>query len=243
MRREVWRNGVVALTALFILAPVGLIVWQSFLTDAFFNARAAFTTSTYAFVLSDPGFWDALRNTLILSVGMVAIAVPLGSLLAFLMVRTDLPGRRWIEPAIFLPLFMSPMVTALPSAWRPRRVSFFTVTAISWLCAPRRRASPPRRTPMPRARSSAPSSAPSKPSVRRSATSPAASSTPSTTSPTAASSCPSRARAASAPPRSSPNSAMSAGASQTDSQLAAEAGVVPVTHASGKHCGVVFRWA
>lgn len=30
---------------------------------------------------------------------------------------------------------------------------------------------------------------------------------------------------------------------QTDDQLAAEAGVCPVTHASGKSRGVVFRWA
>ena len=30
---------------------------------------------------------------------------------------------------------------------------------------------------------------------------------------------------------------------QTDAQLAAEAGVCPVTHASGKNRGVVFRWA
>ena len=30
---------------------------------------------------------------------------------------------------------------------------------------------------------------------------------------------------------------------QTDDQLAAEAGVCPVTHASGKRRGVVFRWA
>lgn len=112
MRNESWRNGVVALTALFILAPVGLILWQSFLTDAFFNARSSLTTDTYAFVLGDPGFWDALRNTVTLALGMVVIAVPLGSLLAFLMVRTDMPGRKWIEPAIFLPLFMSPMVLA-----------------------------------------------------------------------------------------------------------------------------------
>ena len=112
MRNESWRNGVVALTALFILAPVGLILWQSFLTDAFFNARSSLTTDTYAFVLGDPGFWAALRNTVTLALGMVVIAVPLGSLLAFLMVRTDMPGRRWIEPAIFLPLFMSPMVLA-----------------------------------------------------------------------------------------------------------------------------------
>lgn len=112
MRNESWRNGVALLTALFILAPVGLIVWQSFLTDAFFSPRAKITADTYGFVLGDPGFWDALRNTVVLSVGMVVIAVPLGSLLAFLMVRTDLPGRKWIEPAIFLPLFMSPMVLA-----------------------------------------------------------------------------------------------------------------------------------
>lgn len=112
MRNESWRNGVAALTALFILAPVGLIVWQSFLTDAFFSPRAKITADAYGFVLGDPGFWAALRTTVVLSVGMVVIAVPLGSLLAFLMVRTDLPGRRWIEPAIFLPLFMSPMVLA-----------------------------------------------------------------------------------------------------------------------------------
>ena len=112
MRNESWRNGVVALTALFILAPVGLILWQSLLTDAFFNARSSLTTDTYAFVLGDPGFWAALRNTVTLALGMVVIAVPLGSLLAFLMVRTDMPGRKWIEPAIFLPLFMSPMVLA-----------------------------------------------------------------------------------------------------------------------------------
>lgn len=112
MRSDFWRNGVVLLTALFILAPVGLIFWQSFLTDAFFSARARPTADTYGFVLTDPGFRDALTNTVILSIGMVVIAVPLGSLLAFLMVRTDMPGRRWIEPAIFLPLFMSPMVLA-----------------------------------------------------------------------------------------------------------------------------------
>lgn len=112
MRSNLWRNNTVLLTALFILAPVTLIVWQSFLTGAFFSPRSRATVESYSFVLTDPGFWDALTNTVILSIGMVAIAVPLGSLLAFLIVRTDVPGRRWIEPAIFLPLFMSPMVLA-----------------------------------------------------------------------------------------------------------------------------------
>lgn len=112
MRNQTWRNIVVALTALFILAPVTLIVWQSFLSDAFFSQKAKATLAAYQFVLEDPGFWSALRNTIILSCGMVIIAVPLGALLAFLMVRTDMPGRKILEPLVFLPLFMSPMVLA-----------------------------------------------------------------------------------------------------------------------------------
>ena len=40
------------------------------------------------------------------------IAVPLGGMLAFLMVRTDLPGRGWIAPLLLVPIFVSPMVLA-----------------------------------------------------------------------------------------------------------------------------------
>lgn len=112
MRKEYWRNLIASLTALFILAPVALIIWQSFLSDAFFNSLAKPTFEAYQFVLEDPDFWAALRNTLILSCGMVIIAIPLGALLAFVMVRTDMPGRRFLEPLVFLPLFMSPMVLA-----------------------------------------------------------------------------------------------------------------------------------
>ncbi len=43
---------------------------------------------------------------------MVVIAVPLGGILAFVMERTDLPAKRWIEPLILVPSFVSPMVLA-----------------------------------------------------------------------------------------------------------------------------------
>ncbi len=112
MRNETWRRLIVTFAALFILAPVALIVWQSFLSDAFFDKSANGTLEAYEFVVSDPAFWAALKNTIILSCGMVVIAVPLGSLLAFLVVRTDMPGRKLIEPLVFVPLFMSPMVLA-----------------------------------------------------------------------------------------------------------------------------------
>ena len=44
--------------------------------------------------------------------GMAAIAVPLGALLAFLMVRTDVPGRNYLEPLILIPIFVSAVVIA-----------------------------------------------------------------------------------------------------------------------------------
>ncbi|MBX4313730.1 hypothetical protein K4G94_23185, partial [Mycobacterium tuberculosis] len=48
----------------------------------------------------------------ILAFGLVIIAIPLGGILAFLMVRTDLPGRRIIEPLILVPIFGAPSVFA-----------------------------------------------------------------------------------------------------------------------------------
>ena len=60
---------------------------------------------------------------------MVVIAVPLGGLLAFVMERTDLPGKRWIEPLILVPSFVSPMVLAFGYVVAAGPVGFYTVWA------------------------------------------------------------------------------------------------------------------
>ena len=43
---------------------------------------------------------------------MTVIAVPFGTLLAFIMVRTDVPGRRLLEPLLLVPIFFSAVVLA-----------------------------------------------------------------------------------------------------------------------------------
>src|SRR4051812_10055534 len=58
---------------------------------------------------------------------MTAVAVPFGSLLAFLVVRTDLPGRRWLEPVLLIPIFLSPIVLAFGYVVAIGPVGFFTV--------------------------------------------------------------------------------------------------------------------
>ena len=60
---------------------------------------------------------------------MALIAVPLGGILAFLMVRTDLPGRQWIEPLLLIPVFVSPMVLAFGYVVAAGPVGFYSVWA------------------------------------------------------------------------------------------------------------------
>ncbi|HTH98391.1 MAG TPA: iron ABC transporter permease [Stellaceae bacterium] len=109
--RPPWfRLFVVVVVAAAVLAPVGIIVYQSLLNQPFYEPGSVLSTGSYVYVLTDPDFLGAFVNSLLLATGMVLIAVPCGGVLAFLMTRTDLPGRRWLQPLILLPLFISPMV-------------------------------------------------------------------------------------------------------------------------------------
>ena len=107
------RIAIILATALMILGPVGLVVYQSFLSGPFFQPDSTLTTQAYEFVLfEEDDFRQAFVNSAIIATGMTAIAVPLGCMIAFLLVRTDLPGRRLIEPLVLVPMFVSSVVLA-----------------------------------------------------------------------------------------------------------------------------------
>jgi iron(III) transport system permease protein len=108
----VFRVAVIGILALAVLAPVGLIVYQSFLDGAFFNPASRLSLEAYEYVLTDPSFYQALWTTAVLAFGMVAVAVPLGGGLAFLLTRTDLKGRRLLEILVLVPMFISSVVLA-----------------------------------------------------------------------------------------------------------------------------------
>src|SRR3546814_3606525 len=91
------RGATVLITTAAVCLPLALIVYQSLLSSAFFSPDASWTFDAFRFVLSDPEFWVAVRNSLLVATGMVAIALPLGGILAFVVTRTDLPGIGVIE--------------------------------------------------------------------------------------------------------------------------------------------------
>ncbi|HET9716927.1 MAG TPA: iron ABC transporter permease [Pseudolabrys sp.] len=112
LQAALYRLLVLGVTTVVVLAPLSLVAYQSFLTAPFFDRSAQIGLLAYSFVFADPDFWQAFRTTLIVAAGMAGIAVPLGALLAFLMVRTDVPGRRHLEPLILVPIFVSALVIA-----------------------------------------------------------------------------------------------------------------------------------
>jgi iron(III) transport system permease protein len=123
-----WPRGtVVTLTAIAIFLPLLLILYQSFLSAPFFMPAKELGLDAYRFIFEDRDFSIAFRNGFILATGLTVIAVPLGSLLAFLMVRTDLPGRSWISPLLLVPIFVSPMVMAFGYVVSMGPVGFYTL--------------------------------------------------------------------------------------------------------------------
>jgi iron(III) transport system permease protein len=127
-RRPHWyRILAVLVTGTAVLLPLAIIVYQSFLDGPFFQPSAKLSISAFRFVLADSDFHRAFATTAILAFGMTLLSVPLGSALAFLLVRTDLPGRRWLEPVVLIPIFLSPVVLAFGYVVATGPVGFFTL--------------------------------------------------------------------------------------------------------------------
>ncbi|MCA3823515.1 MAG: iron ABC transporter permease [Burkholderia sp.] len=118
---------VVAVLTIAVALPLGFILFQSLLSAPFFDANKTLGIEGFRFIFSDPDFWSAVKNSFIIAGGMLFISIPLGGILAFLMVRTDLPGRRWLEPLLLTPVFVSPIVLAFGYVVAAGPVGFYSV--------------------------------------------------------------------------------------------------------------------
>jgi iron(III) transport system permease protein len=133
MRLAFYRFLVIATAAVCVLAPLLLVFYQSFLSAPFFQPVTRFSLDAYRFVLAQPDFWDAFGTTVFIGAVMVAIAVPFGAAIAFLIVRTDLPGRAWLEPVVLVPVFVSAIVLAFGYVVALGPVGIFSLMVKSWI--------------------------------------------------------------------------------------------------------------
>ena len=125
-----WPRGVVVtLAAGVIFLPLFLIFYQSFLNAPFFMPAKELGLDAYRFIFEDPDFAVAFKNAFWLASGLAIIAVPLGGMLAFLMIRTDLPGKGFIAPLLLVPIFVSPMVMGFGYVVAMGPVGFYSLWA------------------------------------------------------------------------------------------------------------------
>jgi iron(III) transport system permease protein len=82
--------------ALLTLGPLAILVLGSFMQRIGYFVLG-FTLEHWRFVLSDPVFVKALRTTLVLSISAAILSPLLFSMLAYILVRTRLPGRAALD--------------------------------------------------------------------------------------------------------------------------------------------------
>lgn len=100
----------VLVVAVIVIYPLSRLVVTSLSRDS------SFTLLNFAAALSDRLFLRTLRNSLVISVASTAIATAVGTALAWVVVRTDLPAKRLFRAAFLLPFLMPPFLGAL--AWK-----------------------------------------------------------------------------------------------------------------------------
>ncbi len=106
---------VVIVVALWlVLYPLGWLIWASFHRGAP-GAAGDWTLINYTSVFLDPNYWRLVLRSLFVGIGVTLLATLIGVPLAWVTVKTDMPGRRLVEIAAILPFFTSTFIGAL--AW------------------------------------------------------------------------------------------------------------------------------
>jgi iron(III) transport system permease protein len=103
---------VLASVVLCVVFPLLLVVFQSF-QIAPPGQPARYGLDGWRAALGEPGLRAALVNTGKVTLVRQLFSLPLAVLIAWLLARTDLPGRSWIEFAFWAAFFLPPFTVTL----------------------------------------------------------------------------------------------------------------------------------
>jgi iron(III) transport system permease protein len=95
-----------------VAVPLAFLALSS-LRPTGFPFDPGLTLDNYAAVYGAPGFPRLVRDTLVFALGSVAIALVFGTLLAWLVERSDLPGAGTVRALVILPMATPPLLLAI----------------------------------------------------------------------------------------------------------------------------------
>lgn len=98
-----------------VIVPLGYLIIASLRTGSPLQPGATFTLENLRNIWIDPTYFRVLGNTLGMAALVTIFSMTIGVALAWLVARTNLPGKRYWEIIVPLPLFLSPFASAV--AW------------------------------------------------------------------------------------------------------------------------------
>src|SRR5437867_13101655 len=108
-RRYLLMTAVGGFVLLIIIYPLWQVLFRSFLDASVLSLKS------YQKVFSYPSYYRALLNSVWISCATAAMCMVLGTLLAFLVIRTDLPCKKILRTLLVLPYALPSFFAAI--AW------------------------------------------------------------------------------------------------------------------------------
>jgi iron(III) transport system permease protein len=119
-------GAVIGYFVLTVVLPVGVLVYASllkFYAAPSWNAIKTMTLDNYREVIHMPLAATALKNSILLGVGSAVVVMVLASIVSWVVVRSNAPGRRVLDLLAFTPLVIPGLVLGLALSFVYLRVS------------------------------------------------------------------------------------------------------------------------
>jgi iron(III) transport system permease protein len=101
-----------------VYLPLTILIMGSFMTlFGFFNIAEPFSLKHWTVVLNDPVFLTGLWNSLVVGVGTGVFGLALYSFLAYVLIRTSVVGRSWMNLLVWLPWAVPGILLGLAYLW------------------------------------------------------------------------------------------------------------------------------
>ncbi len=97
-----------------IVTPIVIVLFRS-LTTTRLGAAAGFTVENYFRVLHDPQILPMIKNSIVYAAGSATLGTFVGAMLAWIVARTNTPGKTLVELMPLYPILMPPIMKNM--AW------------------------------------------------------------------------------------------------------------------------------
>jgi iron(III) transport system permease protein len=128
-----------AAAVVLVVGPLVPVLWASLWTTPLYEAGGTLTLRNYGDLLTDAAWWEAVRNSVTFALLTTVGSIVLGTFLAVLFVRTDVPGRRVLRGALLLPVMLPGLALILgwasmyaPSGYVTRLLEEHTPLPVWW---------------------------------------------------------------------------------------------------------------